>query len=232
MRNKSGTARPTGSVVINPDNSPAVTLNLTKDDPDDAQGKITDDFVLDLGITPHYFVTKYQPTADDAFTASGDELGMAVATMDTASPEPSQDGQSVTYTFVLGIWPGSPKKPTGKVAFNDDDGHTSSPNDPSLGNDLKASWIVAQHGQPNQISNWTTTANYPGDDVYLPLHAGRAHNVNPPAPGTKAVTTTTRKPTATTVRSTATTARTGSGTAVLAPINPTTAHHRTAPPRR
>ena len=214
----SGTARPTGTVTVKIDSDTKGPFDLKKDDPDDDHAWITDDFTVDLGIAPHYFITKYQ--GNYAFAASDDELGMAVATMDPATPEPSQDGQSVTYTYVLGIWPSSPRKPTGKVSFSDDDGHTSSPNDPTIGNDLKATWIVSQRGLTGG-ARWTTTANYPGDDFYLnPKPVSRAHNVNAPPPGAPpATTTSTRKPTVTTRRTTATTRRTGV-TSALAPINP------------
>jgi hypothetical protein len=223
-----GTARPNGgSVVISLDGKAQPPIDLIPgqagEDPVDPKGRITPDVLIDIGFGPHYFTTRYQGNAD--FKASDDDLGLATAKLE-ATPEPSQDTDQSTYTFTLAISPSTPlsRRPHGRVAFTDDDGHTTAPNDPFLGDDLQETWRVAQ-----RQGRWTVTADYSpsadGTDFFLPINVTRAHQVNA-APGVSTTTSTTRRTTVTTRRpSTVTTRR--NGTAALAPINPSST---TTPP--
>ncbi len=218
VSNTAGTSRPTGKVVVNLDGTDRPAMDLKHDDPDDARASTTDDFAIDLGTAPHYFVTKYQGD-DDTFSPSNDELGLATASM-TADPEPSQEGELVTYTFTMSISDKTPlnRRPNGRVAFSDDDGHASE--SPRQLNDLKATWTVGQ-----RQGRWRTTAIYSrGDDFFQPTRAVRDHNVtSPPTPsgGTanNGTTATTKKATATTKPKVSAKSAT---TAALAPISPAT----------
>jgi hypothetical protein len=222
-----GATAPNGTVTVKLDDQPETsptTLHerapgdeLAADACGNERCAITDDVVLDLGFAAHYLITKFAGNTD--FGASRDDLGFAVAHLE-ASPEPSSPGQLVEYTFTLDISAATPddKKPTGRVAFHDDDPdqpHRTDNPHPALVN-LKATWQTGQ-----RPGRWVMAADYmPGDaDPFLPISASRAHNViaPPPAPGE---TTTTRRPT-TTVKPAAIARRTGT-TAPLSPINPAT----------
>ncbi len=224
VRKNEGTARPTGNVVVTFDGvaQAALDLGAPRPDPDDERASITPDVTLKLGFGPHYFTTHYEGT--DAFEESDDELGLANGRLEV-SPEPSQEGTDPTYVFTLVISDKTPtnRRPHGRVAFSDDDGHStasqsSATSHPQIGNDLRAVWRIAQ-----RPGRWTATADYlpsdDGTDFFLPISASRAHQVNPRPGQTVPATTTTRRTTPTTRRPTVTTRRNGTA-APLAPINP------------
>ncbi|MBA3655423.1 MAG: hypothetical protein H0W70_14665 [Actinobacteria bacterium] len=234
VRNADGGNRPAGSVKLTLDShqlkvNGSDSIPLEKDDPDNAHGTITADFRVALGSDPHYFITDFQPSDTAAFAASDDDLGLATADI-TASPEPSDASEIVTYTFNLHIPEfGVRHRPKGRVEFTSTDGQHTNPPQPGVAprpdddvmiNDdgsttLKASWPVRQ-----KQGRWDTTANYSDDNhIFLPIAASRAHNVSGSSPTTAAAVATTRR----TSRKTATTIRRTPGTtAVLAPINPAT----------
>ncbi|HZN12695.1 MAG TPA: hypothetical protein VFB78_00370 [Acidimicrobiales bacterium] len=185
------------------------TQPLRKVDPDHTNAALTDPFERDLGVTPHYLTAAY-PGKADAFSASNDELGLAVGAF-TADPEPGKQGELVTFTLSLSISTATPgdRKPSGAVQFADNDGHASGPVHPQLNAKYEASWTIGQ-----RTGRWVVVANWPGTDFFLPVRIAREHQVlaGEPGPTSANRTTTTRRPTATTNRS---------GTTVaLAPINP------------
>jgi hypothetical protein len=222
------TEKPTGSVIVRLDDRAAETRGL-KDPPagdalaeDACDGEehcvISNDVTLDVGLSPHYFRTDFVPAESNVtLKPSVDELGLARGVLD-ASNETSQDGDLVTYSFHLLIWPGTPqnRRPTSPIRFSDDQGHSTGDSPRQMNSDLKAEWTVSQ-----STGLVRTTATYPGggDDIFLPFEASRNHSVEakPDAPDN------TSKP-ATTVRRTTTTARRSilrtPTTAALAPINP------------
>jgi hypothetical protein len=190
----------------------AATLSLPLRAVDGGNAAITEDFVRDLANQPHYLIATY-PGKADTFGSSSDELGLATADF-RADPEPSRQGELVTFTFSLSISPSTPsnRKPSGSVAFNDNDGHATGPVHPGLGADLKASWTLGQ-----RTGRWVVNGYYlPSDnEFFLPVGITREHQVLAGEPGATVATvkpTTTRRPVAATNRS--------GTTAALAPINP------------
>jgi hypothetical protein len=222
---RSGSARPKGKVTVTWNGNAQAPVNLKDDDAQHPTASITEhDLQFDLRDSggrdvPHYFTAKYTPDDADAFSTSSNDLGIAIGGL-TADPEPSKEGQTVTYTFMLAISPASGRRPSGHVAFSDDQNHSSDPPHRPLtdvdSTHLKATWTVAQGpSRPH-----TTAIFAPDDDVYLPVKAERDHNVTaapPPPPG--ANTGTTQRPTTGTTKPTVPKGNTPT-TGALAPISP------------
>jgi hypothetical protein len=179
VRVESGSTRPSGSVTLYYDGAEQTPVNL-KDDPDRPRGSITEhDIKLDLGTGPHFFLARYKPDPNSDYTFSEDRLGIATAAL-TADPEPSVDGDLVTYEFTLTTSAATPAQywPDSPVFFADDQGHQSEPPPRVTTVDsthFHAIWRVAQ----SPFRRRTTALYQPnGDDVFLPVQAIRDHNVN------------------------------------------------------
>ena len=223
-----GSARPLGTVSVRFDGSnsgrdelavKAVPENdaLAKSacgDDDVGRCSITDDFPITLGSSPHFFRTDF--SGDATFKADREDLAFARATLIDDPPDRSGASENVTYTMHLLIWKDTPadRKPTGLVDFSDTQGNRPVGDCCGLDSTQRARW-TARHS-PGDL---TVTANYPGDDVYLPVRATKAHRVAgpDPVPGPTTPVTTTPPRTTTTRR---TLSRTTPTTSALAPINP------------